>query len=138
VTTTTWIIIAVVAVLIVVLLAFVARSATNRRHRVQADRIREDVHHQSERLEKREAIAAETEAKARAAQAEAEVKAAEAARLQDSATWHREHVDSSREELNAQRDRADALDPRSTPAEQPTDDAADDGAARAERSRTVN
>ena len=43
-TTTTWVIIAVVAVLIIALLAFVVRSASNRRHRVQADRIRDDVH----------------------------------------------------------------------------------------------
>ena len=74
-TTTTWIIVAVVAVLIFVLLAFVARGANHRRHRVQADRIREDVHEQSERVDKREAVASETEAKARAAKERDDAKA---------------------------------------------------------------
>jgi ABC-type multidrug transport system fused ATPase/permease subunit len=121
-TTTSWIVIAVVAVLIVLILAFVARAATRRRNRVHADRIREDVREQSGRLEKREAVAAETEAKARAAQAEAEAKAAEAARLQDRATGHREHVNTAREDLDAKRERADELDPRSRQSKQATDD----------------
>jgi hypothetical protein len=137
VTTTTWVIIVVVAVLIIGVLAFVARSASNRHHRVQADRIREDVHEKGERLAKREAVAAETEAKARAAQAEAEVKAAEAARLQERASEHREHLESTREELDARREKADALDPR-VKQDKHADDATDDDAVRAGRKHTVN
>jgi hypothetical protein len=111
-TTTEWIIIAVVAVLVIVAVAFVVRSATQRKHRVQADRIREEVREEDQRLQRREAIATETEAKARAAQAEAEAKAAEAARLQNRAATHRVEVDSTREQLDERRQHADSLDPR--------------------------
>ena len=101
--TVTWIVVAVVVLLLVILLlAFVGRGVRDRKRRAEAGRIREEVREESGRLEKREAIAAETEARARAAQAEAEAKAAEAVRLQDRAATHRSHVDSSREELDAQ------------------------------------
>jgi hypothetical protein len=113
--TVTWIVVAVVVLLLVILLlAFVGRGVRDRKRRAEAGRIREEVREESGRLEKREAIAAETEARARAAQAEAEAKAAEAVRLQDRAATHRSHVDSSREDLDARRERADALDPRKT------------------------
>jgi hypothetical protein len=107
--TVIWIVVAVVAIIIVALLAFLAR---NKRRHSQAERIREEVGQESQRLEKREAFADETQAKARAAQAEAEAKAAEAARLQARAASHRDAVSTSREELDAQRERADALDPK--------------------------
>jgi type IV secretory pathway VirB10-like protein len=111
-TTTTWIIIAVVAVIVLALVAFAVRSATQKKRAAEADRIREEVHVDDQKLQRRESIAVETEAKARAAQAEAEAKAAEAARLQDRASSHREVVDSTRSNLDERREHADSLDPR--------------------------
>ncbi|MFC7676175.1 hypothetical protein ACFQWH_24035 [Mycolicibacterium sp. GCM10028919] len=110
--TTTWIIVAVVAVIVIALIAFAMRSASHKKRAAEADRIREEVHVEGRKLERRESIAAETEAKARAAQAEAEAKAAEAARLQDRASSHREVVDSTRSNLDERREHADSLDPR--------------------------
>jgi Tfp pilus assembly protein PilE len=111
--TLTLIVVAVVAVLLLILvLAFVARGMRDRKHRAEADRIREEVRDESHRVQKREAIAAETDAKARAAAAEAEAKAAEAARLADRATTHRGEAASSREHLDAELERADGIDPR--------------------------
>jgi hypothetical protein len=105
-----WIIVAIiVAIGVVAALAFLAR---NRRRHAQAEHIREEVGRDTQRLEKREAFADETQAKARAAKAEAEVKAAEAARLEETAASHRDAVNTSREELDARRERADALDPK--------------------------
>jgi Tfp pilus assembly protein PilE len=134
------IVVAVVVVLaLIALLAFVGRGMRDRKHRVEADRIRDEVREESSRLEKREAIATETEAKARAAQAEAEAKAAEAARLQGRAGVHRDNVDSSREHLDAKREHADALDPRKTPDNRKTDEAVDENqnGDRTEQPRTV-
>jgi predicted membrane-bound mannosyltransferase len=127
--TVTWIVVAAVVVLLLILVAaFVGRSVRDKKRRAEAGRIREEVRVESSRVEKREAIAAETEARARAAQAEAEAKAAEAARLQDRAATHREHVDTSREELEARRERADQLDPRNTDPRNTTDErVGDDG-----------
>jgi cytoskeletal protein RodZ len=111
--TVVWIIVAVVVVLLLILVAALfARSARDRKHTAEADRIRDDVREQSTRVEKREAIAAETDAKARAAAAEAEAKAAEAARLTERASTHRNEAASSREHLDAELDRADGMDPR--------------------------
>jgi predicted Holliday junction resolvase-like endonuclease len=105
-----WIIVAiVVAIGVVAVLAFMAR---NRRRHAQAEHIREDVGREAQRVEKREAFADETEAKARAARAEAEAKAAEAARLEGTAASHRDAVNTSRQELDGRRERADALDPK--------------------------
>jgi hypothetical protein len=123
--TTAWIIIAVVAVLVILAIAFLVRGATHRRRAVQADRIREEVREEDQRLQRREAITAETEAKARAAQAEAEAKAAEAARLQDRAASHRVEVDSSREKLDERREHADSLDPRTKRDDERADDRTD-------------
>ncbi|MBI3227024.1 MAG: hypothetical protein HYZ39_18420 [Mycolicibacterium cosmeticum] len=111
-TTTSWIIVAVIAVVVLALVAFLVRSATHRRRSVQAERIREEVQEESQRLNRHEAVAAETEAKARAAQAEAEAKAAEAARLQERAASHRDKLDSTREQLDARREHADKIDPK--------------------------
>ncbi|MDT7794572.1 MAG: hypothetical protein QOD59_4013, partial [Mycobacterium sp.] len=74
-----WIIVAVVVTVGVV--AVLAVLARNRRRHAQAEHIREEVGRETLRVEKREAFADETQAKARAARAEAEAKAAEAARL---------------------------------------------------------
>ena len=122
---TVWIVIAiVVAVIVIILLAIAARRATMRRRTRQAEEIREQAHLESTKVERREALAAETAAKARAAQAEAEAKAAEAARLQDRASAHQTEVASSREQLNEQFQKADSLDPR---VKQERDSAAEEG-----------
>ena len=118
-----WIVIAVVAAIVVIaLVAFLARSARNKRLHAKAEEMREEIGQKTQHVERREAVAAETEARARAAQAEAEVKAAEAARLQDTARTHRESAYTSREELDAHRERADALDPKHKDDQGPKDD----------------
>lgn len=110
---TVWIVIAaVVAVFIIIVLVMLARRASMRRREREAEGIREQAKLETTKVERREALAAETAAKARAAQAEAEAKAAEAARLQDRASAHQSEVASSREQLNEQLQRADSLDPR--------------------------
>lgn len=109
-----WIVVAVAAIVVI---AFVAWTVRNSRRRAEAERLRGEIGQRTEHLEKREAIAAETEAKAKAAQAEAEAKAAEAARLQNNARSHREAVDTTREELDAHRERVDQLDPKGSTAE---------------------
>lgn len=110
---TVWIIIAaVVAVLVIVALAIAARRATRRRREREAEGIREQAKLETAKVERREALAAETAAKARAAQAEAEAKAAEAARLHDRASTHQSEAASSREQLGEQFKRADSLDPK--------------------------
>jgi Sec-independent protein translocase protein TatA len=110
--TTSWIVLAVVGVVVLALVAYLVRTASHRRRAVKADRIRDEVQEERQRLDRRAAVAAETEAKARAAQAEADAKAAEAARLQDRAASHRDEVDSTRERLAARREHADKIDPR--------------------------
>lgn len=109
-----WIVVAVVAIVVI---AFVAWTVRNSRRRAEAERLRGEIGHQTEHLEKREAVAAETEARAKAAMAEAEAKAAEAARLENTARTHREAVDTSRDELEAHRERVDKLDPKGSTAE---------------------
>jgi uncharacterized protein HemX len=112
-TTTIWIVAAVVAVLALIVLVVVVSKAGNRRRHRQAEEIREQAKIETGRVERREALAQETAAKARAAQAEAEVKAAEAARLQEQAATHQSHAATSREQLQEQWDRADGIDPKS-------------------------
>ncbi len=109
-----WIIVAVVAIVVIALVAFVVR---NSRRRAEAERLRSEIGERTQHLERREAVATETEAKAKAAQAEAEAKAAEAARLQNTARTHREAVTTSREELDARRERVDELDPKGSTGE---------------------
>jgi uncharacterized protein HemX len=111
-TTAIWIVAAVVAVLaLIVLFVLVSKAGNQRKHR-QAEEIREQAKVETGRVERREALAQETAAKARAAQAEAEVKAAEAARLQEQAATHQSHAATSREQLQQQWDRADGIDPK--------------------------
>ncbi|GAB1811446.1 hypothetical protein [Mycobacterium sp. MUNTM1] len=107
-----WIVIAAVAVVLIVVLIIVARRATLHRRQRQADQIRQEASVQTEQVERREALAAETAAKARAAQAEADAKAAEAARLQSRAGAHQAEAATSREEVQGQWERADKVDPR--------------------------
>ena len=111
-TTAVWIVTAVVAVLALIVLVVVVSKAGNRRRHRQAEEIREQAKVETGRVERREALAQETAAKARAAQAEAEVKAAEAARLQEQAATHQSHAATSREHLQEQLDRAESIDPK--------------------------
>ena len=107
-----WIVVAVVAVIIIAALAFAARSRRNKRRHVEAERIREDVTTHTAKVDKREALADETAARARAAEAEAEAKAAEAARLKERADGHRSVVAESREDIEERRRHADRIDPK--------------------------
>ena len=108
-----WLVVAVVvAVLLLGALIVVTRRMSNRRRHLRAEGIREQARAETDRLERREALAQETAAKARAAQAEAEVKAAEAARLQERAAAHQSQVATSREELDGRWKHADSIDPK--------------------------
>lgn len=110
---TVWIVVAIIAALIVVAaLVWVGRKRQVSRRSAQADEIREDVRQEHVKVQRREALADETAAKARAAQAEAEAKAAEAARLQENAAKYRDQATAHREELDEKWSHADALDPR--------------------------
>jgi uncharacterized protein HemX len=114
-TSTIWIVIAaVVAVLVIAAVIVAANAAMRRRRRRQAEEIREQAKVATTRVERRQALADETAAKARAAQAEAEVKAAEAARLQEHAATHQSEAATSREQLEDQWKRADRIDPTAT------------------------
>jgi Na+-transporting NADH:ubiquinone oxidoreductase subunit NqrC len=117
--TSTWIVIAtVVAVPLIAALIVAASRAMRRRRQRQAAEIREQAQLATARVERRQALADETAAKARAAQAEAEVKAAEAevkaaeaARLQEQAAKHHSDPAASRQQLQEQWKRADSIDP---------------------------
>jgi hypothetical protein len=110
--TSTWIVIAVVAgVLVIAAVVAAIVTARKRRHR-QAEQIREQARLESASVDRREALAQETAAKARAAQAEAEVKAAEAARLQERAAQHQSEASASRDELAERWNHADKIDPK--------------------------
>jgi uncharacterized protein HemX len=108
-----WIVIAALVVIALVAALAVLSSRTKRRRRVQqAGEIRDQAKLETPRVERREALAEETAARARAAQAEAEAKAAEAARLQDRAATHQSAAATSREQLDEQWQRAEGLDPK--------------------------
>jgi FtsZ-interacting cell division protein ZipA len=129
-----WIVVAiVVAIGLVAVLAFLAR---NRRRHAQAEHIREEIGRETQRVEKREAFADETQAKARAARAEAEAKAAEAARLEGTAASHRDAVNTSREDLDARRERADALDPKRSDGHSPKGEVGDRDGTEARQRQT--
>lgn len=117
-----WIVVAVAAIVVI---AFVALTVRNSRRRAEAERLRGEIGQRTEHLEKREAVAAETEARATAAKAEAEAKAAEAARLENTARTHRQAATTSREELDAHQERVDKLDPKGGAGE-PAPDKADE------------
>ncbi|KAA0108418.1 hypothetical protein [Mycolicibacterium sp. P1-5] len=108
-----WIVIAVIVALIVIAaLVWVGRKRQMSRRVTQAEEIREGVRQDHVKVQRREALADETAAKARAAQAEAEAKAAEAARLKDNAEKHRTDAASHRQDLDERAQHADSLDPR--------------------------
>jgi hypothetical protein len=110
--TIVWIVVAVaVALLLIAAVVIVAGRARTRRRRLQAESIRQRAGEETAKVERREALANETAARARAAQAEAEAKAAEAARLHESAAAHHGAVAESREQLNEQFAHADRIDP---------------------------
>ncbi|GFG53271.1 hypothetical protein [Mycolicibacterium agri] len=111
-TTVVWIVVAIAALIVIAALIFAARNARNKRRHAEAQRIREDVNAHSSKLEKRQAIADETAARARAAEAEAEAKAAEAARLKEQASDHHDAVSTTREEIEERRRHADRIDPK--------------------------
>lgn len=109
--TAVWIVIAVVVVLVVVALAFVLSRKRRDQQRVEAGRIREGAADRASEVEEQEAIAEETAAKARRAQADADAKAAEAKRLSFQADKHQGTAASSRDELDAEFERANKIDP---------------------------
>jgi hypothetical protein len=108
--TIVWIVVAVAVALL--LIAVIVVLAGRRRRQGQADHIREHVREEIAQVERRDAIGAETAAKARAAKAEADVKAAEAARLQQHAAAHQSEAAAARDQVNAKLEEADRLDPR--------------------------
>jgi hypothetical protein len=112
----------------------VALRVSNRRRHQRAEEIRDHARTETNRVERREALAEETAAKARAAQADAEVKAAEAARLQQRAAAHQSEAATSREELDERWKHADSIDPNAK-RRQEADGLADD---RGEESRAAD
>lgn len=110
--TTTVILVAVAAVIVLAVLVFVARGKRNQRRHVKAEEMREDITTHLQKVDKRQALADETAAKARAAEAEAEAKAAEASRLKEQAASHHDAVAVSREDIEERRRDADRLDPK--------------------------
>ena len=106
------IVVAVVVVIVLAAVVFAARNKRNQRRHVEAEAMREDITTHIQKVDKRQALADETAAKARAAEAEAEAKAAEAARLKAQADTHHEAVATSREDIEERRMHADRLDPK--------------------------
>jgi uncharacterized protein HemX len=109
---------ALAAVAIVIALGWVLVSKRMQHRHVKADEIREQAKGEALQVKQREALAEETAAKARAAQADADVKAAQASGLEQQAAAHRNEAKTSRDQLDKQWDRADALDPPSQPPEE--------------------
>jgi DNA anti-recombination protein RmuC len=109
--TVVWIVIAVVVVLALIALALLLARKNKERRRVQAGEIREHASERVSDVRKREAIAEEHAANARRAQAEADAKAAEAKRLAAEAQTHQGTAATKRQELDAEFQRADKLDP---------------------------
>lgn len=105
------ILVAVAAVIVLAALVFAARSKRNQRKHVEAEQMREEITTHAQKVDRRQALADETAAKARAAEAEAEAKAAEAARLKEQASSHHDAVAASREDIEERRKHADMLDP---------------------------
>jgi FtsZ-interacting cell division protein ZipA len=104
---------AVALMVIVILFAWVMINNRKRHRQIEADKIRERAKEETLQVNRREALAEETAAKARAVRAEAEVKAAQASGLQQQATSHRNEAMTARAELNQQFERADEMDPPS-------------------------
>ncbi|MCV7172368.1 hypothetical protein H7I41_20845 [Mycobacterium manitobense] len=107
------VVVALVALLVLAALAWVARKKRDQHRHTEAENIRGQARDEDRHVTQREARAEETAAKARAAQAEADIKAAQAKGLQQQAAGHRHEATTSRDDLNQQFERADALDPAS-------------------------
>jgi Flp pilus assembly protein TadB len=102
---------ALAALLLLAALGWIAVSKRNQHRHREAENIRDQAREEDQHVSRREALAEETAAKARAAQAEADIKTAQAKGLQQQAAGHRREAVDSRDELNEQFERADALDP---------------------------
>jgi hypothetical protein len=111
---------AVAAMSILIALGWVLVNKRKHNRHLKADQIREQVKDEALQVDRREALAEETAAKARAAQADADVKAAQASGLEQQAAAHRREAMTSRARLDEQWDRADALDPGSQTPEEAT------------------
>jgi cell division protein FtsN len=109
--TAVWIVIAVVVVLLIVAVALAIARKRQAHKRVEAAHIRENAAERTPEVEERQALADESAARARRAQADAEAKAAEARRLSLQADTHMGDAASSRDELDAEYERANKLDP---------------------------
>lgn len=106
-----WIVVAIVVVALVVVIAVMASRKKRERDRAQAVELREKALHEATDVQRREALARETEAQAAAARAEADRKAAEAERLEAEAQERAHAAEQRREEHQEQLRQADALDP---------------------------
>ena len=107
------VVVAVVAVLLIAGLAWLARSERNRHRRAEAGTIRDAAKTETLRVGQQEALADGTAAQARIAKSESEDWAAQVSGLQQQAAAQRVEAAIAREELSAQWDRADELDPAS-------------------------
>jgi len=105
------VVVAVVAVLLIAGLAWLARSERNRHRRAEAGTIRVAAKTETLRVGQQEAQADGTAAQARIAKSESEDWAAQVSGLQQQAAAQRVEAAIAREELSAQWDRADELDP---------------------------
>lgn len=105
------IVVALAALVLVAALVWAARNKRNQSRHDEAETIRSEARDENRHVAQREARAEETAAKARAVQAEADVKTAQAKGLQQEAAGHRHEATNSRDDLNEQFERADALDP---------------------------
>lgn len=85
---------AVAVIAIVILFAWVMLNKRKHHRHVEADKIRERAREETLQVNRREALAEETAAKARAVQADAEVKAAQPG-LQQQAAAHRSEAGTS-------------------------------------------
>jgi uncharacterized protein HemX len=110
--TVVWIIIGALVVLaIIAVIAMMAKKKKQERNRVQATELREKAAEKATDVQRREALAKETEAKAAAARAEADRRAAEAQRLEAEAQQRQGVAAEHRAEHQEHLHRADELDP---------------------------
>lgn len=110
----------VAAIVVLIALGWVLVNKRKQHRRAKANEIREQAKDEALQVDRRDALAEETAAKARAARADADVKAAQASVLEQQAAAHRSEAKTSRARLDEQRDRADAIDPSSQTPEETT------------------
>jgi len=104
---------AVAAILLIAALAWVMRSERNRHRRAEASKIRDAAKTETLHVRQQEALADGTAARGCAAQTEADIWAAQASGLQQQAAARRVEAATWRDQLNAQWDRANEVDPDS-------------------------